>query len=324
MNTSALNSSQQLSAFAPASIGNFIVGFDCLGAAIAPLEKSALGDIIHIEAAVKNRLTISGAYAHALPSRPEDNIVHACSARFHQLLSERDSEPQTLAITLVKQLPVGSGLGSSATSVVASLYALNEYYEKPFAEFELLRMCGELEGRISGGVHYDNVAPSLRGGLQLMLPDNERLSLSLPVPDWVLVICYPGICVETKAARAVLPEHYRLSQITQFAERLAAFVAVMQARDFAFAASLLRDDLIEPHRIALVPGFNEAKQAALQAGAMAFGLSGSGPSCLAVCRNMWQAQTVMSAVTGAFPKNENMFAHLARIDEQGARLIDIR
>lgn len=57
-------------------------------------------------------------------------------------------------------MPVGSGLGSSACSVVAALVALNEYTGRPLEEMALLRLMGEMEGRISGSVHYDNVAPA--------------------------------------------------------------------------------------------------------------------------------------------------------------------
>ena len=310
-----------VSVFAPASIGNFIVGFDCLGAAIQPLDRSLLGDVVRIEDSAHDQVTVTGAYASALPTDPRDNIVFACRERFNELLRQRDCVASPNHIVLDKRLPIGSGLGSSATSVVACLAALNEWYGKPMAEFELLRLCGELEGRISGGLHYDNVAPSLRGGLQLMVPDNERVSIGLPIPDWILVMCYPGIKVETKAARAVLPKQYALGDCVHFAERLAAFVAAMMARDFNFALQLLHDDLIEPHRAPLVPGFQLAKIAALHAGAAAFGLSGSGPSCLAICTNITVAEQVKTAVVGAFPPQETLFATLTKIAPQGAHLL---
>lgn len=74
------------------------------------------------------------------------------------------NKQQGIALTLEKNLPVGSGLGSSASSVVAALYALNEYFNHPYDEQALLILMGEFEGKISGSVHYDNVAPSYLGG----------------------------------------------------------------------------------------------------------------------------------------------------------------
>lgn len=55
-------------------------------------------------------------------------------------------------------MPIGSGLGSSACSVVAGLVAMNEFCDRPLNKMTLLGLMGELEGRISGRVHYDNVA----------------------------------------------------------------------------------------------------------------------------------------------------------------------
>ena len=43
-------------------------------------------------------------------------------------------------------MPVGSGLGSSACSVVAALVALNEYTGRPLDEMTLLRLMGRWKG----------------------------------------------------------------------------------------------------------------------------------------------------------------------------------
>lgn len=93
---------------------------------------------------------------------PKHNIVYQCRERFSEII--HDDLP--VAMVLEKNMPVGSGLGSSACSVVAALVALNEYTGRPLDEMTLLRLMGEMEGRISGSVHYDNVAPCFLGGLQ--------------------------------------------------------------------------------------------------------------------------------------------------------------
>lgn len=311
----------ELVVFAPASIGNMIVGFDCLGAAVQPLDDHVFGDRVRIAPASCDTVEVTGPYAAALPQDPNENIVVACRERFRDLLKQRGVVLQPHRMVLEKLLPIGSGLGSSAASVVASLVALNQLQGKPLADDELLRLCGEMEGRVSGGMHLDNVAPSLRGGLQLMVPDEHRLARALPVPDWYLVLCHPGIQVETKRARAVLPQQVPLAQAVHFAGRLAAFVAALCERDFEAALDLLGDDMIEPHRIPLVPGFEEAKRVAYQAGARAFGLSGSGPTCLAVCTDVSIAEIVARAIPSAFPQHSGLFCRIARIAEQGAQVV---
>lgn len=308
----------RVTAFAPISIGNFIVGFDVLGAALQPVDGAPLGDWVTVEDAADTITTITGPFAARLPAEPQQNIVHTCRERYEQELGTKHLTARPNRLSLYKALPVGSGLGSSAASAVAALQALNLFYQNALSDHELLLLAGEMEGRISGSVHYDNVAPALLGGLQLLVPD-ARLSVSLPLPPWHCVLYYPGIELATKTARAVLPPHYALHAVTAFAQRLAAFVQAATAHDWQHAASLLQDELIEPHRASLVPGFGAAKTAALASGALAFSLSGAGPTCIAVCPDVTSAEQVRSALDAAFPPQPNRRAWICRFDAIGAR-----
>lgn len=106
-----------------------------------------------------------------------------------------------VAMTLEKNMPIGSGLGSSACSVVAALMAMNEHCGKPLNDTRLLALMGELEGRISGSIHYDNVAPCFLGGMQLMIEENDIISQQVPwFDEWLWVLAYPGIKVSTAEA----------------------------------------------------------------------------------------------------------------------------
>jgi len=308
----------RVTAFAPISTGNFIVGFDVLGAALQPVDGAPLGDWVTVEDAGHSITTVSGPFANALPSDPGKNIVHTCRERYEQELIGKGLHARPNRLSLHKALPVGSGLGSSAASAVAALQALNLFYQNALSDRELLILAGEMEGLITGSVHYDNVAPALLGGLQLLVPD-ERLSVGLPLPPWHLVLYYPGIEVATKTARAVLPSHYDLHAVTAFGQRLAAFVQATVAHDWSHAAALLSDELIEAHRAPLVPGFDKGKAAALGAGALAFSLSGAGPTCIAVCPDVNVAARVRAVLDNAFPEQANRQAWICRFDAIGAR-----
>ena len=64
-----------------------------------------------------------------------------------------------------------------------------------------------LEGRISGSIHYDNVAPCYLGGVQFMVQSLGNICQKLPFFDnWYWVLAYPGIEVSTAEARAILPK----------------------------------------------------------------------------------------------------------------------
>ncbi|MEY8199686.1 MAG: homoserine kinase, partial [Colwellia sp.] len=188
----------KVSVFAPASIGNLSVGFDVLGLAVKPIDGTLLGDVVTVEHANEDSLVVIGAFADKLPKAKEDNIVWSCLQLFNQALIAINKTPIHVQMTLDKKMPVGSGLGSSACSVVAALAALNTFYAKferfSFDEKTILKMTGEMEAQISGSLHYDNVAPCLLGGLQLMVPDSDVISRVLPgFNDCFYVMAYPGI-----------------------------------------------------------------------------------------------------------------------------------
>ncbi len=61
--------------FAPASTGNFSVGFDLLGAAFEPVDGSLFGDDLRIHSEqAELSLQLTGRYVHQLPGDTDDNF----------------------------------------------------------------------------------------------------------------------------------------------------------------------------------------------------------------------------------------------------------
>ncbi|UCQ58146.1 homoserine kinase [Edwardsiella piscicida] len=302
--------------YAPASIGNVSVGFDVLGAAVTPLDGTLLGDCVSVEASDRFALHCRGRFVDSLPALAQENIVYQCWQRFCEVTGRE------LAVEMVleKNMPIGSGLGSSACSVVAALAALNRFAGDPLDAQRLLTLMGELEGRISGSVHYDNVAPCYLGGLQLML--EAQGIISQPVPcfdDWLWVMAYPGIKVSTAEARAILPPHYSRGDCVRHGRHLAGFIHACHTRQPSLAAALMQDVIAEPYRCGLLPGFADARRAAGELGALACGISGSGPTLFAVCDDPAAAQAVAQWLTQHYLQNEQGFVHICRLDTAGAR-----
>lgn len=304
--------------YAPASIGNVSVGFDVLGAAVSPVDGTLLGDCVTVEAASQFSLENAGRFVSKLPSDPKANIVYQCWQRFCQEVGQEIP----VAMRLEKNMPIGSGLGSSACSVVAGLMAMNEFCERPLDKTRLLSLMGELEGRISGSVHYDNVAPCYLGGLQLIL--EEEGIISQPVPsfkEWFWVMAYPGITVSTAEARAILPAQYRRQDCISHGRYLAGFIHACYSQQPRLAAKLMQDVIAEPYRTRLLPGFAAARNAAREIGALACGISGSGPTLFAVCDDTVTAQRMADWLTGHYLQNDEGFVHICRLDTAGARLL---
>ncbi|HHR5901907.1 TPA: homoserine kinase [Providencia alcalifaciens] len=304
--------------YAPASIGNVSVGFDVLGAAVSPIDGSLLGDCVSIEAANTFSLENNGRFVSKLPKKMEHNIVYQC----WELFCERLGKKLNVAMTLEKNMPIGSGLGSSACSVVAALMALNEFADKPFDETALLGMMGELEGRISGSIHYDNVAPCYLGGLQLIIEQNGIISQPVPAfENWYWVMAYPGIKVSTAEARAILPDSYSRHDIVNHGRYLSGFIHACHTHQPELAVTMIKDVVAEPYRTQLLPGFAKAREHAKQIGALACGISGSGPTIFTICDDKKIAEDMVQYLQQHYIQNDEGFVHICRLDMAGARTI---
>ena len=159
--------------YAPASIGNFAVGFDALGAALAPIDGSLLGDVAVVSAASSDEFICTGDYAHKLPSDANENLAYQCLVHFRAHVAPN---MPSVKLELKKNLPIGSGLGSSACSVVATFAALDKFAQTNLSQVELIELMADFEAVVSGGRHYDNITPCYLGGLQLtgdLIPDKS-------------------------------------------------------------------------------------------------------------------------------------------------------
>jgi homoserine kinase len=311
------NKSGSLTVYAPASMGNVGVGFDLLGAALAPIDGSYLGDkvtVSHKERGIE--FSQSGPWAHKLPEDPADNIVFQCAAYF----LERQQLYTGISIHLEKNLPVGSGLGSSASSVVAAMYALNEHFDRPYDEQTLLKLMGEFEGKISGSIHYDNVAPCYLGGTQLMLNTAEKVCAALPsFTQWYWVVAYPGISLSTAKMRALLPAHYDKADTIDFGRYLSAFVHASHTQDPVLAISVLKDVVAEPYRAAAIPGYEQARASLADLGMLTTGISGSGPTLFSITDSLDKANEAKAWLEKHYITQEGGFSVVCKLDEQGTR-----
>ncbi|MGX9462436.1 homoserine kinase [Shewanella sp. A14] len=319
MNQTLAVSQEMLIVYAPASMGNVGVGFDLLGAALAPIDGSLLGDKVMISAADRGiEYSQQGAWAHKLPLNGKDNIVYQCAEFFLDKLQRQDG----IKICLEKNLPVGSGLGSSASSVVAALYALNEHFGQPFDQQALLGLMGEFEGKISGSVHYDNVAPCYLGGMQLMLNSSNKACATIPSFDnWYWVIAYPGISLSTATMRELLPQQYDKSVAIDFGRYLSAFVHASYQQDAELAIEMLKDVLAEPYRASAIPGYTDARSALAKLGMLTTGISGSGPTLFSVTDNLATAETAKNWLMEHYISEQGGFAHICKLDQLGTRCV---
>lgn len=267
------------------------MGFDVLGVAA-----DAVWDEVTVRRSEKPGVRIVRISDPALPTEAARNTASvALLAMIDELGLEFGFD-----VEIDKGIPLGSGLGGSAASAVGAVVAANALLDAPCAADQLFAWALAGEAVASGHAHPDNVAPCLYGGLTLTTARGVQV---LPAPELWVALVHPHMSIETRAAREILPREVPLALAVEQMGHLAAFVDACHRRDAEAAAYHCRDLLIEPHRKSLLPGFDDAAAAACDAGALAFSLSGSGPTVFALCADEATAGAVGYAVADAFTQH---------------------
>lgn len=285
---------KRVTAFAPATIGNFAVGYDILGACI-----EGPGDYATVWRAPSGVkiLDIEGVDANDIPAHGRKNTA---SAALFRLMQELDLD-HGFELTLKKGISLGSGLGGSAASAVAAVTAAAALIEPEVDRETLVRAALAGEETATRAAHPDNVVPCLFGGLRLTLSVDPFRDLSLTVPDdLAIIMAHPNQRLETAAAREAVPGRQPLVTITRQMALLAGFMDATYRGDARTLCDYCMDVMVEPFRASLVTGFHETRDAALHAGARSFGLSGAGPSVFALATMDDDLEKIAAAMENGF------------------------
>ena len=232
----------------------------------------ALYNYITCEVLPAGKLVITGCPEQY---QNEDNLA---VQGYRAVLKRLGLPDEGLSLTIEAEIPVCRGLGSSAAMIAGGAAAANLLHGSPLPPAELLEVTNEIEG------HPDNLAPAIYGGLTASLvedgkPRTVKLPLS-PTLRWVAAI--PDFELSTHLARAVLPKEVAFVDAVYNASHVAVLVGALGRGDRELIAMALRDRVHQPYREKLIPEYNKVKTAAEQCGAIAFCISGAGPTLLAL------------------------------------------
>ena len=308
---------KEVRVFAPATVANVACGFDVLGFAI-----EAQGDEVVARHSDKPGLRITKITGDngKLPKDVEKNTagVAALDLLRHLGMSDRGIE-----LEIHKKMPFGSGLGSSAASAVAGVYAVNKLIGEPLAKKQLLPFAMQGEASADGAWHADNVGPSLLGGVVFIRSNQELDIAQLPVPKnlWAAVV-HPEMEILTKVAREILPTEIPMVNATQQIGNLGGLICGLIQEDYAMIGRSIHDVIAEPRRHKLIPEFYNAKRAAMAQGALGFSISGAGPSVFALCEGEEIAQRTGKAISEVFDHIElESQCYVSRINLEGVHVI---
>ena len=304
---------RQVRVFAPGSVGNVGPGFDILGLAIG-----GAGDTVTAERTTASGVVIADPGDPALPS---DADRHTSGIAARELL-RRAGAGFGLSLRVSKGLPLAGGQGGSAASAVAGAFAANQLLDQPLELSAVLEAALEAEAVVSGR-HADNVVAILYGGLVLIrsLAPLDLVRIALP-PALHVVLAQPDGAMPTREGRAVIPATIPVTTAVHQAAQVAALVAAAQSGDLELLGRAIDDRIAEPARSPLLPGFAEAKQAALAAGALGCSISGSGPTAFALVRDAGSGMRVASAMQEAYQARAvRCTTRIATPDVLGTRVV---
>jgi homoserine kinase len=290
---------------APASTANLGPGFDCLGLALN------LCNTLEMSPAEQGvQVAIDGEGAETLPRGARNLMVRAARRVFNSV----GRSPHGLCLRVKNEIPLSSGLGSSAASIVAGMVAANAMADGKLSREELLRLAAEMEG------HPDNAAASLYGGLNLVTTvSGTPLARQAQVADFKLVVALPQVQISTKAMRRVLPRQVPLRDAVFNVGRALLTVEALRNADFQLLEVAMVDRLHQTQRLRFIPGGEAAMTAARKAGASAVALSGAGPALVAFAPDRHEriARAMARTFKGA---GLEVATYILEIDRQGARL----
>jgi homoserine kinase len=136
-------------------------------------------------------------------------------------------------------------------------------------------------------------------------------------------LIHPHLHLDTRKSRAVLKHQVDLDVFIKQNMRLAAWITSLYEKDYERFANACQDELIEPMRAHLIPGFYDVKAIAYRFGALACSISGSGPTLFAMAKTKDTAESIAMHMRQEFEKHGiQSDALITTIASQGARVID--
>ncbi len=289
----------------PGSTSNIGPGFDTLGLAV--------DRYLSLQAQPQRvtDITLKGYGSSSLPRDASNLVVRS----MNEVLRRYGKDPSGCSLLIDNGIPDCGGLGVSGAMIAGGVVLANELGSLGLPIETILGLATEIEG------HPDNVTAALLGGLTVSSFDSGALrTRSIPVPGAVkLVVALPEFRIVTKEARSALPKTVAYGDAVSNVQNAATLVASLAAGDFQALRWATVDRLHEHVRAGLIPGFDDVKRSALEAGALAVSISGSGPSVVAFA--LGHGDEIGKAMTAAFARHGigAGFAEL-HIENSGVRI----
>ncbi|CAI5760111.1 unnamed protein product [Candida verbasci] len=269
----------------PASSANIGPGFDVLGISLN------LYLTIRVEVTSKDtssynkniKINYQGNLAEKVPLDANKNLITQ-TALYILRCNNIHEFPKGTEIFVNNPIPLGRGLGSSASAIVGGIILGNEIGKLNLSKNRLLDYCLMIER------HPDNIAPTMLGGfigsylndgvnndipLDYILPTDstpkdkivtnqpqENIGEYLPY-NWnkkiKCITIIPNFEVSTDLSRSVLPDSYSRLDVVYNLQRISTLITslTLDPPKNKLIYQSMKDKIHQPYRFKLIPGLNK-------------------------------------------------------------------
>ena len=305
----------KIKVFSPGSITNLSCGYDILGVCL-----NNRGDEITVTKTANKGIIIKSNDDYNISSDINENVAGIAA----QALLKDISTEFGFEIEIKKGIKPGSGIGSSAASSAGTVFAINQLLDSPFSQLDLIKFSMEGEKFVSDSYHADNVAPIILGGITLVRSISEIDVIKLPTPKSLeVIIIRPNIEIKTSDSRKVLRKKIKIEEMVQQSANLGSFVSSLYNEDFNLMSRSIVDIIAEPNRRILIPEFDNIIKLSKINGAIAAGISGSGPSIFSLSKDTNISEKILKATTDHYNKLGISYdGFISKINTTGIKILE--
>ena len=283
---------EKVTVYVPGTVSNVGSGFDVMGFAM-----QGVGEEVEVRRTQDDKIILRDESGYNLPLVPEKNTAAVAAESLRNRLKIKDG----FELVFKSKIKPGSGLGSSAASAVAAVYGINHLLGDPLTKMQLIDNAMDGEFVASGSRHADNVAPAMMGSFTLIRSTDPMDVINIPSPSSLYcTVIHPQIEVKTAEARNILPHQVPLKSAIHQWGNTAGLIAGLFTSDYGLIGRSMEDHIIEQYRSQFIPGYDLAKKQAIDAGALGYSISGSGPSMFAFSTSEKTAHAIALDVTSIF------------------------
>ena len=305
----------RIKVFSPGSITNLSCGYDVLGVCL-----NNRGDEITVTKTINKGIVIKSNDEYDISKDINENVAGIAA----QALLKNISTKFGFEIEIKKGIKPGSGIGSSAASSAGTVFAINQLLDSPFSQLDLIKFSMEGEKFVSGSYHADNVAPIILGGITLVRSIDEIDVIKLPSPKTLeVIIVRPNIEIKTSDSRKVVKKKIKIEKMVKQSANLASFVSSLYTEDFDLMSKSVVDIIAEPNRKILIPEFDKIKNKSKNSGAIAVGISGSGPSIFSLSNNTIISKKILETASNHYDKQGIIYdGFISKINPTGIKILE--